>query len=311
LLSLHAAYTAIVTSGAASAIQNGYSGILTGSDPKKIEQMPDLTGMKSEVLVQKAHRSGWEHQITVTGAKMVQVETVEDVKNALSERTAAMHFLNYGDPDGKIKRAEWLELAHKAGVPAFIDAAADTPPKSNLSEYAKMGYDLISFSGGKAMRGPQCAGLLIGRADLVHSALLNMSPNEGTIGRATKVGKEEIVGMVKAVELFMNEDWDAVVASQQEKLNVVADAVKKIPGVTITQDLPPIANNFPEMQVHLDPKRFSATAQQITANLRNQKPSIVLADGTNLIQFTAINFQPGHDKIIAEALAKELKAHSI
>jgi len=233
------------------------------------------------------------------------------VKNALSERTAAMHFLNYGDPDGKIKRAEWLELAHKAGVPAFIDAAADTPPKSNLSEYAKMGYDLISFSGGKAMRGPQCAGLLIGRADLVHSALLNMSPNEGTIGRATKVGKEEIVGMVKAVELFMNEDWDAVVASQQEKLNVVADAVKKIPGVTITQDLPPIANNFPEMQVHLDPKRFSATAQQITANLRNQKPSIVLADGTNLIQFTAINFQPGHDKIIAEALAKELKAHSI
>jgi seryl-tRNA(Sec) selenium transferase len=273
--------------------------------------LPDVTGMKFEVLVQKAHRSGWEHQIVVTGAKMVEVETVEDVKRALSERTAAMHFLNYNDPDGKIKRAEWLALAHAAGVPAFLDAAADTPPKANLSEYARMGFDLISFSGGKAMRGPQCAGLLIGRADRVHNALLNMSPNEGTIGRATKVGKEEIVGMVKAVELFLAEDQAGVTRMQMEKLGVVATAVKKFPGVTVTYDVPPIANNFPEMKVMLDPKKFSVTADVINKNLAAMRPSIVLAGGGNVIQMTAINFQAGEERIIADALSAQLKAAAV
>jgi len=229
----------------------------------------------------------------------------------LSERTAAMHFLNYNDPDGKIKRAEWLALAHAAGVPAFLDAAADTPPKSNLSEYARMGFDLISFSGGKAMRGPQCAGLLIGRADRVHNALLNMSPNEGTIGRAAKVGKEEIVGMVKALELFLAEDWDAVVKAQMDKLGVIATAVKKVPGVTVAYDTPTIANNFPEMQVQLDLKKFSVTADAITSKLAARKPSIVLNGGGNSIGMTAINFQAGEDRIIADALVAELKAHSV
>src|SRR5580698_10076279 len=160
MLKLPQGYGAIVTSGAASAIQNGYSGILTGSNEKYIQQIPDLTGMKSEVIIQRAHRSAWDHQIRATGVKLVEVETVDDVHNAISGRTAAMHFLNLADPDGQIKREEWLKLAHAANLPAFIDAAAETPPKSHLSDYANMGYDLISFSGGKAMRGPQCTGLL-------------------------------------------------------------------------------------------------------------------------------------------------------
>ncbi len=311
LLGLPAGYTALVTSGAASAIQNGYSGILTGSNGKYIEQLPDLTGLKTEVLVQKAHRSGWEHQIRVTGLKMVEVETVEDVKRALSNRTAAMHFLNYGDPDGKIKRAEWLDLAHQAGVPAFLDAAADTPPQSNLSAYAKMGYDLISFSGGKAMRGPQCAGLLIGRENLVHSALLNMSPNEGTIGRATKVGKEEIVGMVKAVELFIAENQDEVSKVQWSKLNLVAGKLAKIPGITTTRDVPPIANNFPAIQFHLDTAKFNASAGQICNELAAGKPSIILSGGGNVIEMNAINLQAGEAEIVANALAKALKSHSV
>ncbi|HET6216803.1 MAG TPA: aminotransferase class V-fold PLP-dependent enzyme, partial [Acidobacteriaceae bacterium] len=183
MLKLPQGYGAIVTSGAASAIQNGYSGILTGSNETNIKQIPDLTGMKSEVIIQRAHRSGWDHQIRTTGAKLVEVETVEDVHKAICERTAAMHFLNLSDPDGQIKRGDWVKLAHAANVPAFLDAAADVPPKSRLSDYANMGFDLIAFSGGKAIRGPQCTGLLIGRQDMVHNALLNMSPNEDTMGR--------------------------------------------------------------------------------------------------------------------------------
>jgi L-seryl-tRNA(Ser) seleniumtransferase len=311
MLKLPPGYGAIVTSGAASAILNGYSGILTGSNDANIKQIPDLTGMKSEVIIQRAHRSGWDHQIRTTGAKMVEVETVEDVHKAVCERTAAMHFLNLSDPDGQIKRADWVKLAHKANVPAFLDAAADTPPKSRLSEYADMGFDLISFSGGKAIRGPQCSGLLIGRQDLVRNALLNMSPNEDTIGRPMKVGKEEIVGLVKALELFLAEDQAVLDKQQWRQLDNISAKVSKIAGVKVTRDVPEIANHFPALQIHLDPSRFSATPHEITEQLARMKPSIVLTEGPGTIEMTAIDLQPGEDTVIADALAGALQAHSV
>ena len=311
MLKLPQGYGAIVTSGAASAILNGYSGILTGSNETNIKQIPDLTGMKSEVIIQRAHRSGWDHQIRTTGAKLVEVETVEDVHKAICERTAAMHFLNLSDPDGQIKRADWVKLAHAAGVPAFLDAAADIPPKSRLSDYANMGFDLIAFSGGKALRGPQCTGLLIGRQDMVHNALLNMSPNEDTLGRPTKVGKEEIVGVVKALELFLAEDQAALDKDQWRQLDTISAKVSKIAGVRVTRDVPEIANHFPALQIHLDPARFSANPHDITEQLARMKPSIVLTEGPGTIEMTAIDLQPGEDKMIADALATVLLAHSV
>lgn len=311
MLKLPQDYGAIVTSGAASAIQNGYSGILTGSNATYIKQIPDLTGMKSEVIIQRAHRSGWDHQIRTTGAKLVEVETVEDVHKAISERTAAMHFLNLSDPDGQIKRADWVKLAHAAKVPAFLDAAADIPPKSRLSDYANMGFDLIAISGGKALKGPQCTGLLLGRQELVHSALLNMSPNEDTIGRPTKVGKEEIVGVLKALELYLAEDQQVLDKDQWRQLDTIAAKVSKIAGITVTRDVPEIANHFPALQVHLDPARFSATPHEITEQLARMKPSIVLTEGASTIEMTAIDLQPGEDKMIADALSSALMAHSV
>jgi uncharacterized pyridoxal phosphate-dependent enzyme len=311
MLKLPQGYGAIITSGAASAIQNGYSGILTGSNETYIKQIPDLTGMKSEVIIQRAHRSGWDHQIRTTGAKLVEVETLEDVHKAISERTAAMHFLNLSDPDGKIKRAEWVKLAHAANVPAFLDAAADVPPKSRLSDYANMGFDLIAFSGGKAIKGPQCTGLLIGRQERVHNALLNMSPNEDTIGRPTKVGKEEIVGVLKALELYLAEDQEALDKDQWRQLDTVATKVSKIAGVKVTREVPEIANHFPALQIHLDPARFSATPHEITEQLARMKPSIVLTEGSSTIEMTAIDLQAGEDQMIADALASALSAHSV
>lgn len=310
LLKLPAGYSAIVTSGAASAIQNGYSGILTGSNPANILQIPDLTGMKSEVIVQRAHASGWDHQIRATGAKMVQVETVDDVHRAVSDRTAAMHFLNLSDPDGQIKRADWVKLAHSVGVPAFLDMAADVPPKTRPAEYAEMGYDLIALSGGKAIRGPQNTGLLIGRAEMVHNALLNMSPNEDTLGRPEKVAKEDLVGLLKALELYMAEDQDVLDKEQSQKLNTVANRVANIPGVKITHDMPEIANHFPTLQVHLDPGKFTASPHDIAAELAAMKPIIMVSDGPGLIEMTAIDLQTGEDAIVADALYKVLKAHS-
>lgn len=311
MLKLPQGYGAIVTSGAASAIQNGYAGILTGNNPKFIIQIPDLTGMKSEVIVQRAHRSEWNHQIRTTGAKIVEVETVEDVRKAINERTAAMHFQNLSDPDGQIKRADWLKLAHEANLPAFLDAAADVPPKSRLWEYANMGFDLIAFSGGKAIRGPQTTGLLIGRQEMVHNTLLNMSPNEDTIGRPDKVGKEEMLGLLKALEVFLAEDQDAVDKEQTRQLDTIAARLSKIPGVTFTRDVSPIKNHFPSLQVHMDPARFSAKPSDIAAQLAAMKPSIVVGGGSSAIEMTAIDLQPGEERIVADALASALTAHSV
>ncbi len=315
MLKLPQGYSGLVTSGAASAIQNGYSGILTGSNETYIKQIPDLTGLKSEVIIQRAHRSPWDHQIRATGVKMIEVETVADVHNAISERTAAMHFLNLADPDGQIKREEWLKLAHAANLPAFIDAAADTPPKSHLWDYANMGYDLISFSGGKAMRGPQCTGLLIGRQEMIGNALLNMSPNEDTLGRPTKVGKEEIIGMLKTLEIYLAEDEQALAKEQWRQLDTIANQVSKIAGVTVTRHVPEIANNFPTIQIHLDPSKFSIDAGQVNRELASMKPSIVLGGGghhgAGTIGITAIVLQPGEDRVIADALSKVLRKHQV
>ena len=146
LLKLPPDYDAIVTCGAAAGMQSGLAGILTGNDPKFIEQIPDLTGMKSEVIIQKSHRNPFDHQLRNTGARLVVVETREDVKKAINPQTAMMHFSNFANAHGQIKVEEWVKLAHDNNLPAFIDAAADTPPVSNLWNFAKMGYDLIAFS---------------------------------------------------------------------------------------------------------------------------------------------------------------------
>src|SRR5438128_9788453 len=163
LLKLPDGYSAIVTSGAAAAMQSGLAGILTGDNPKFIEQLPDLTGMKSEVIIQKSHRNPFDHQLRSTGVKLVEVETREDVRKAVNPKTAMMHFTNFANAAGQIKADEWAKLAKELNVPSFIDAAADTPPVSHLWDYTVMGYDLAAFSGGMAIRGPQCAGLLSGR----------------------------------------------------------------------------------------------------------------------------------------------------
>ena len=182
MLKLPAGYTALVTSGAAAAMQSGLAGLLTGNNPKFIEQLPDLTGMKSEVIIQKSHRNPFDHQLRATGIKLVVIETREDLRHAVGPQTAMMHFTNFANAAGQIKVDEWVKLAQEYKIPTFIDAAADTPPVSHLWDYVNMGYDMVAFSGGKAIRGPQCAGLLLGRTEMVANALLNNSPHEDTLG---------------------------------------------------------------------------------------------------------------------------------
>src|ERR1700681_217447 len=268
MLRLPDSYTALVTSGAAAAMQSGLAGILTGDNEALIRQLPDLTGMKSEVIIQKSHRNPFDHQLRSTGVKLIEIETREQLRQAVNDRTAMMHFSNFANATGQIKVDEWAKLAKQYNLPCMNDAAADTPPVSHLWDYTNMGYDLVTFSGGKAMRGPQCAGLLIGRKELVANALLNNSPHEDTIGRSQKVGKEEIVGMVKALELYLNEDHDAMWKQWQDQLEYVSRQVTKIPGVNTSFFVPDIANHVPHMAIDWDSAKISVTHAEVSKSLR-------------------------------------------
>jgi L-seryl-tRNA(Ser) seleniumtransferase len=312
MLKLPANYSAIVTSGAAAAMQSGLAGILTGDNPKFIEQIPDLTGMKSEVIIQKSHRNPFDHQLRNTGAKLVVIETRDDFRKAINPKTAMMHFSNFANEEGQIKVDEWVKLGKENGIPTFIDAAADTPPVSHLWDYANMGYDLIAFSGGKAMRGPQCAGLLLGRKDLVAYALLNNSPHEDTIGRSQKVGKEEIVGMVKALECYLNEDHEALNKEWQHRLELISSKLIGLPSVTTSYFVPDMANHVPHMEIKWDPQQIKITPGDASAALRKGSPSIVVSTGerTGALSLNSFMLQPGEDKILADKLYEVLKAHA-
>src|SRR6266404_3136352 len=301
MLKLPEGYGAIVTSGAAAAMQSGLAGILTGDNPKFIEQLPDLTGMKSEVIIQKSHRNPFDHQLRATGVKLVVVETCDDLKKAVNPQTAMMHFSNFAAAAGEIKVEEWVKLAHEYKIPAFIDAAADTPPVSRLWDYANMGYDLIAFSGGKAIRGPQCAGILLGKSDLVANALLNNSPHEDTLGRSQKVGKEEIVGMVKALELYLAEDHEALNREWQRRLEYISASITRIPGVSTEYSVPDVANHVPHMRITWDAKRVTASPGEISAALRQSKPSIVIgaSERGGGLSMSSFMLQPDEEKIIA------------
>jgi len=311
MLKLPDGYSALVTSGAAAAIQSGLAGILTGDNEALIRQLPDLTGMKSEVIIQKTHRNPFDHQLRSTGIRLIEIETREQLRQALNDRTAMMHFSNFANAAGQIKVDEWVRLAKQYNVPCMNDAAADTPPVSHLWDYAYLGYDLITFSGGKAIRGPQCAGMLIGRKDLVANALLNNSPHEDTLGRSQKVGKEEIIGMVKALEIYLREDHDALANEWQRRLDGIARELAKIPGVTTAFFTPEIANHVPHMQISWD-ARISAAPKEISKALRESKPSIVIGGGEGRpgLVMCAFMLQPGEDKIVAEQLSRVLREHA-
>jgi L-seryl-tRNA(Ser) seleniumtransferase len=316
ILKLPQGYSALVTSGAAAAIQSGLAGILTGDNETLIKQLPDLTGMKSEVIIQKSHRNPFDHQLRTTGIKLVEIETRDQLRRAISERTAMMHFSNFANPEGQIKVDEWVKLGKQYNIPCMNDAAADTPPVSHLWDYANMGYDLVTFSGGKAIRGPQCAGLLLGREDLIHYALLNNSPYEDTIGRSQKVGKEEIVAMVKALELHLAEDHDALAREWQQRLETISQQITKVPGVSTTYFMPPLANHVPHMNITWDGNRIQLTPQDASHQLRAGTPSIVIgggkegSEGRPGLVMNSFQLQPGEEKIVAEQMVRLFRNHS-
>jgi L-seryl-tRNA(Ser) seleniumtransferase len=310
IASLLQAEAAMVTSGAAGALTCGTAGCITGADRKAILQLPDLTGLKSEVLVQKEHRYGYDHAVRATGVRMVEVETADQLEAAVGPKTAMMLFFNDADPRGKISAAEWVALGKKHNVPTFNDASADVPPVGNLTKYIKMGFDLVTYSGGKGLRGPQSAGLLVGRKDLIQAARLNTSPYSDTIARGMKVNKEEMVGMLAALELYLNKDHEAEAKEWDRRVATIVKAVRDMPSIETEVTIPPIANNVPHLSIRWDPTKLAITPPDVMKKLREGQPSIEACPMTDEKQlvFTVWMLQPGEAEIVARRVREILKA---
>ena len=300
------AEAATVTAGCWSALVLGTAGVLTGMDMKKVAQLPNVTGMKSEVIVQKGHNIGYVHALTNTGAIIVEIETAQELEKAINEKTAMMWFLNSNAPMGKIQHEEWVAIAKKYKIPTMIDMAADVPPVSNLWKYNELGFDLVCISGGKAMCGPQSAGILMGRKDLIAAARLSAPPRGGNIGRGMKVNKEEIVGMYVALEKYINQDHDAEWKMWESKIDFIKTAVNSVEGVTTEISVPPIANHTPLLFIKWDESKVKTNNKDLMLKLRNGSPSIeVMANGTG-INITVFMLQEGEEKIVAKRVREEL-----
>jgi L-seryl-tRNA(Ser) seleniumtransferase len=290
---------AMVTAGAASAITVATAAAMTRGDAQRIAQLPDPTGMPFEVIQQKSHRSGYEAQMRVAGAKVVVVETREELDRAIGDRTAMMFFLNWREPEGKIKRDEWVRVARERGVVSFNDAAADVPPREHLSQYVREGFDLVAFSGGKGLRGPQCSGLLLGRADLVEGARTLVSPHGG-IGRGMKVGKEEIVGLVAAVERYMTLDLEAERRGLEAKVDAMKEALGAVAGLTLETFVPGIANHVPHLRLGWDEAARGLTAKQVHEQLQAGDPPIhVLLTGPGTLTVSVWMMQGEEHRLVA------------
>lgn len=301
--------SAVVTSGAFSAMTLGLAGILTGMDQKKVEQLPHLegTGMKSEVICQKGHDIVYNHALTNTGCKMVMVETAEDVAKAVNEKTALMQFLNIQADKGKIMHEEWVALGKKYNIPTSIDIAADVPPVSNLWKFNDMGFDFVVISGGKAIRGPQSAGLLMGKKHVIEAARLHMPPRGFNIGRGMKVNKEEILAMYVALEHYIHQDHDKEWKEWENRISFIESTIKPISGVTTSVSVPRLGNVTPNLKIAWDNSLIKISNKELQEQLRKGHPSIeVGGGGDNFVNVTAWMLKPGQEKIVARRIKEEL-----
>jgi len=297
---------AMVTSGAASALTLGTAAVLTGTDRQRIVDLPNLAGMTSEVIIQKSHRFGYDHAVRNCGVGLVEVETAEDLERAVNDKTAMMLFYNNNNKEGRIQDEEFVRLGKKHGIPTFNDAAADVPPVDNLWRYTHMGFDLVTFSGGKGIRGPQSAGLLLGSKSLIEAARLNAPPNGNTVGRGMKVNKEEMLGMLVALELFLEKDHAREGREFDKRAELIRSSAAAVTGVKAEVFVPEIANHVPHVRISWDGADEAAATAAVKA-MKDGEPSIGIRNEGNALVLGVWMMRPGEEKIVARRLRQVLE----
>ncbi len=306
---------AMVTAGASSALTLGTAACIGVMNKSLAPAVPmHVSDLRNEVIIQKAHRYGYDHALENCGVRFVEVQTMQEYENAFTNRTVMAHFFNAAE-GGQIGREDWVRVAHQHGVPCFNDAAADVPPISNLWNYTKMGFDLVTFSGGKGIRGPQNAGLLLGRKDLITAAAQTNNPFDDGVGRGMKVAKEQIVGMVAAIDWFLAQSDEEMDAEFRRRAERIANDLKNIPTLESKIVVPEVANHVPTLLIRYDQQRVKIKPLDVAENLRKRDPSIELHPSTgvkqssnglssdeNTIVVGVWMLQPGEDMIVARRL---------
>jgi len=303
---------ALVTTGAAGGIVVGTAAAVTHRNRDLIGRLPLPPEMGLEVIRQRSHRACYDNQVQACGVRLVDVETREDLDRAINARTVMMFSYNVYEQDGQIPQREWVAVARKHNIPTLLDAAADTPPLDALWKYNQLGFDMVVFSGGKAIRGPQDAGLLLGRKDLIEAAKLNTVPRCGTIGRGMKVSKEDMVAMWAAVERYVHLDHEAERREWERRIGVIEQALAGIPTVHTKRMVPPIANQVPHLLILWDEQRLRLTPAQMKQRLAEGKPSIATArvhgTGEDGFLISVFMLQPAEEEIVAARVREVLRA---
>ena len=309
------AEAAVVTSGAAGALLLQAAAVIAGSDPAKIARLPDTEGMTNEIVMQRVHRMGYDQCFRAAGGKIVEVgfgsNTEEwQMEDAIGEKTAAVaHIVSPGNGGRGLGFEKAMDIAHRNGVPLIVDAASMLPPRDNLFKFANAGADLVCYSGGKGIRGPQGTGILVGKADLVEAARLNAAPN-AAIGRSAKVSKEEIMGLIAALDAFLKGDEEQEMATYRRRCEDLIDHLDEVPGVTATVEQDGFVYLIPEAVVRFDSSWTGRSAAEIVQALAEGDPPIyakALQPQEGLV-FNPFNPTDEEVQIVGRRLREELLA---
>lgn len=304
---------AMVTSGATAAIVLGTAACMTMGDEQKMRQLPDTTGIRDEIIIQKKHRYTYDRALTVAGGRFVEVTSEDEVRRAVSDRTAMMFFLKPTHHGDDIPAARYVALAKELGIPSFCDAATTTPPGSNVIDGVREGFDLICYSGGKGLRGPYSAGLLLGRADLVRFARKNGAPNDISIGRGMKVSSEEYLGMLVALETSLSISEEADFSYKRARFENIIQQVEDVPGVTTRIFVSESETNELYLDLDWDTSITKLDRQQFIDALRAETPAVevrLLLFSGGRIHLSATVMDDGQDVIAGRVIRKVLLEHS-
>ena len=299
---------ATVSSGCFGAMSIGMAGVITGKDPKKVKQLPNTNGMKNEVIMQESHSIGYAQALTNVGAKIVKVKTAKQLENAISNKTCMLWFLNAHTDRGEIKWEEFISLGKKYKIPTFIDCAADVPPVENLFRFTKMGFDLVAFSGGKGLRGPQSAGLLLGKREYIEAARMHTPPRGETIARGMKVNKEEVLGMLAALELYLEKDHNKEWEMWESQIKLISESASSVEGVETEIHVPKYANHVPSLRIRWNEKKVKISPNEVRKQLSEGHPSIQTVGDSTSVGITTWMMVPGQERIVAKRIKEILSS---
>jgi L-seryl-tRNA(Ser) seleniumtransferase len=296
---------AMVTSGAAGALTLGTVACMTGCDPDKIRRVPETAGMPTEVVIQRTHRFPYDHAVRNCGVRLVEVDSRGDLERAIGDRTAALLFLNKAEPAGQIHAQEFVAIGKSRGIPTINDAAADVPPMETLFRLTRLGFDLVAISGGKGLQGPQNTGLLLGRRELIAAARLNTGPNSDALGRPLKVSKEDMVGLMVALEQYLQRDHEAEWAEWERRVRVIQERLEALPGVRTERFVPVIANEAPHVRIRWAADTSGMSPADVAQRLREGEPSIEVVpapSGEGCLEVASSTLLDGEAEIVARRL---------